>query len=219
MIDREEIIKTIKEMKKSGSTDNEIKKFLEQMDLAPDLIEQLMDVASASLLEEEEKIIEKRISDRLEYKLRDFENEFYDKFEERMKIERNSILNEADEKIEKLDKKYYEKTLNIEEKLQHIDTKLKNLEHDFSELKKDWEIFAWTSTRMRNLASWIFMLLGAIILIKYAWFVWSDPSSIILKQIFSGNIKEIVSAILYSLLPIFASIVFFTIGYYIPRRK
>ena len=219
MIDREEIIKTIKEMKKSGSTDKEIRKFLEQMDLSPDLIEQLMDVASASLLEEEEKIIEKRISDRLEYKLRDFENEFYDKFEERMKIERNSILNEADEKIEKLDKKYYEKTLNIEEKLQHIETKLKNLEHDFSELKKDWEIFAWTSTRMRNLASWIFMLLGTIILIKYAWFVWSDPNSIILKQITSGNIKEIISAIIYSLLPIFASIVFFTIGYYIPRRK
>ncbi len=218
-MDREEIIKTIKEMKRSGSTDKEIKQFLVQMDLDPELIDQLMEVASASLLEEEEKIIEKRIEDKLKYELRDFENEFYDKFEERMRLERSSILNEVDEKITKIDKKYYEKTLIIEEKLQHLESKLKDLENEFSELKKDWEIFAWTSTRIRNLFSWICIIAGIIILLKYAWFVWSDSNSVIITQITSGNIKEMVNAIILSLLPIFASIVLFTIGYYLPRRK
>ncbi len=218
MVDREEIIKTIKEMRKSGSTDKEIRKFLEQMDLAPELIEQLMDVASASLLEEEEKIIEKRISDRLEYKYREFEREFYDKFEERMRLEEDSILSEVDEKIKKLDKKYYEKTLNLEEKIKHIGSKLNDLEKELLNIEKDFEIYAWTSTRIRNLFSWVCIIFGIIILIKYAWFVWTDPNSVILNQITSGNIKEIINAIIYSLIPMFAAIVLFVIGYYLPRR-
>jgi DNA-binding transcriptional MerR regulator len=217
---RNEIIRTIQQMRSQGATKTEIKNTLSQMGLTDEEIETLMEKAEVDVILSAKAELQRMVDEKLNQELPRLRDELLHEIDVKTEEKKNVILGEFDRRLANLQDALEKRFAGIIDNLRKKEDEIATLEKQIRDIRADLVAISLTSPRIRMVISYTFLFIGLAVLmyVFYQYYVTGQWLSLLPAE-FTENPDTALLSLGYLFGGIVISSVLFVVSQYIKGER